>query len=281
MRGKYYTDTNPYEEQIRELQSELCMARHTIVYLMSEEIQEILNSYHQLKSSSDIYRWENESAYEIIEYAKILSPEEGSYWQDRAYCPLCDRGAQSTYERGFTVPEGLFRHLVGWGNAQRCSVFEAAMALARDFSRRTFGESEEAERQEKLKLIEERKKRETLYKISPLDEPVLLDDGFWSGDKMRDEKEMRWAEERLSSLGFEIRIDERVTAYIDESHDAIVFADPRKLGEIRFTLYRKPLPKKNSRSYRMSPKFYIKDNWRHDLPKKYQVRLQQAQESLR
>lgn len=50
----------------------------------------------------------------------------------RATCPLCG-GDSSTSDdvKGFAVPDGIIRHLLGTYNARQCPVFGAAVAQAR------------------------------------------------------------------------------------------------------------------------------------------------------
>lgn len=51
----------------------------------------------------------------------------------RALCPLCKQGAQGTRDlKGYAVPDGLRRHLLGELNSRQCVVFGAAEAIARD-----------------------------------------------------------------------------------------------------------------------------------------------------
>ena len=46
-------------------------------------------------------------------------------------CPLCRSVPSSAYtSRGFTLPEGLDRHLEGRGNTYACPVMEALLTLA-------------------------------------------------------------------------------------------------------------------------------------------------------
>ena len=271
---RYLETVNPYETEIRRLQDELYHARYAIISLMPEETEKILTSYYySCKSRQETYRWTDIAAIEIIEFAKILSPEEGSCFSERAYCHLCGDGSNSYYETGFSVPEGLRRHLVGYGNTHQCRVFEAAEKLARNHWHDEFSAAEKAEAIEKQKHTIQRRKTEILYKIAPNREPELIDEGF--GIVPRSDDEMAWAENRLVDLGFQISCETNIKSYINEQESLVVYADPRAKGEIKFTVYKKPLSKSNRKRY-WGNSFSLKDNWKNDIRGKYESRVTQA-----
>jgi len=272
---RYIETVNPFEAEIRCLQDELYDARYTIISLMPEEVEKILKSYYSCKSTEETYRWADIAAAEIIEFAKILSPEEGSYLSERAYCPLCGDGSNSFYENGFSVPEGLRRHLVGYGNTNQCRVFKAAERLARNYWHDEFSAIEEANAIEKKKRIIQRKKAEILYKTAPNSEPELKDEGIGFGTVPRNDDELAWAENRLVDLGFQIICDANIKSYISEQDSLVVYADPRAKGEIRFTVYKKPLSKNNRKRF-WGNSFSLKDNWKNDIRGKYESRVAQA-----
>lgn len=68
-----------------------------------------------------------------------------------AHIARCVVGEQCT-KAGFSLLEGLRRHVTGWGSD--CDVICAARRLARDYFNRQFSAAEEQERQEKLRLEE-------------------------------------------------------------------------------------------------------------------------------
>jgi hypothetical protein len=51
---------------------------------------------------------------------------------ERAYCPLCGNGPDSTFDNyeGYAVPVGLALHLLGRGKGHECAVFRVARARA-------------------------------------------------------------------------------------------------------------------------------------------------------
>jgi len=128
-----------WEEQarkIRLLKDDLYMARRTIVELMPEKARSILNSYYETKSKEDWYRWPDQAAEQIIELCTDVTQRtyQGYLYEERAKCPLCGDGPQSFYDGhvGFKLPEGLRRHLTGYGRSRECSVFGAVRALGRE-----------------------------------------------------------------------------------------------------------------------------------------------------
>lgn len=128
------------ERRIQQLENNLYEARQAIINLMPGPIYEVLTDYIGCKSRQDTYSWKRNITTFLISEAKILSPQEGSYFSDRAYCPLCSDGTTNYYERGFSVPEGLKRHLSGWGNMAQCSVMKAVLDLANDYWDEELGE---------------------------------------------------------------------------------------------------------------------------------------------
>ncbi len=269
-----FTNYLSSDERIRRLEDDLYSTRRTIIDLMPEPIAKALASYYGCETRKESYTWENRTVDFIISQADILKPEEGSYQSDRAYCPLCGQGSSSPYERGFSVPEGLRRHLEGWGNTHRCSVMDVALNLARDYWDRQFSEAEKQEQVAKGKQIADRRKSEFLYRIDPTSDPLLVDEGIGYGGVPRDEAHLEWAEQRVKSLGLTVSTEDRIKTYCEELNAHVVFADIRSNGRIDFRVYEKPLAKKKGRylgpAYRS---FYILDNWKHNLTEKYRLRI--------
>lgn len=260
---------SPLEKEIEKLRQELSSANRTILDLMPPNIRQILDSYHSCTSTDSIHEWRVEAIEKLIRSAKILSREEGSYWDERAYCPLCGDGSTSPYASGFKVPEGLRRHLDGYGNNSRCGVMVAARKLAEDYLTWSYGASEKVQQAEQLKQIEERKLNETLYLTSPDGPPELIETGrYWSPERC--DKGIVWAESRLTELGFKIKLDGKTKSYIDDREDIIVYADPRTDKEISFRAYKKPLSKRANKALKH---FKLRDSWKHGLKEKYQTWL--------
>jgi hypothetical protein len=276
-RANYPAWTNPWEETIDRLKNELDQARRTILLLMPQNVQPVLSSYFSCEARQQTYGWESDVADKIIALAQILPPAEGSFLSDRAYCPLCGDGSSSPYQRGFSIPEGLHRHLVGWGgNVHQCRVMEAAVSLARDYWHDKFHPAEEAEEAEKRDRLAQRKKRGTLYRTSPYLEPQLIDEAIGFGAAPRDESELAWAEQRLEALGFQITREGNVKCYTNDRESFVAYADPRTRGGIEITVFRKPVSGRG-RGRRTRPavltSFRLMDTWRNDLRGKYESRL--------
>ena len=255
------------EELISSLQDQLYRARRGIVSLMTEEAQKILWGYVDCESLSDTGRWRSIAAREIIQLAEAI-PKELFHSSNRAYCPLCKDGALVLYESGFKLPEGLRRHLIGWGDeSNQCIVFGAAMSLARDHWGERFREKQA---DEAASIARERRRSETLYKIDPYRSPALIDEGI-PFDNFRSVDEISWAEDRLLALGFEIDVDGNVKSYTSESDTFIVYADPRRNHQIEFTVYLKQFAL--GRAEHPIGYFSLTDYWKNRIDQKYQSRL--------
>jgi hypothetical protein len=216
----------------------------TVIYLMPENAQRLLGSYYSCESREQAHQWMYSVADEIIGSVEVLPREHSFYSSDRAYCPLCGSGSTSPYASGFTVPDGLRRHLIGWGNNQQCGVMRVALGLAHDHWDERFSAAEQAEQVEKRKRLESRKRTETLYRTAPDDEPRLLDELIGFGTLARDQGQLAFAENRLAELGFQSTMEANIKSYTNERGDFVVYADPRTNGQITFKVYKKPLPKR-------------------------------------
>lgn len=241
--------------------------------MMPWEARFVLMSYDSCKSRRDSKVWPHTAATKIIELAKILPPTIFDS-SARSYCPLCGDSGSNKHSPGFSVPEGLRRHLLGWSNSQICPVVDIVLRMANEEWDKSFFETEE---QEKAR-IQERKKHETLYKAAPRDEPKLLDEGFSLFQRPRTLKELAWAEARLATLGFLTLTDDRVRSYIDERERFVVYADPCEHGQISFRVYAKPVPKRGHTS--QISDFRLFDRWKNDIRRKYEARLPRQDERL-
>lgn len=254
------------EEVISSLEDQLYRARRSIISLVTEEGQKILWGYVDCESELDARRWRNIAAREIIQLAEA-NPKELFRYSNRGDCPLCKDGASVPYESGFKLPEGLRRHLIGWGNENnQCRVFGAAMNLARDHWGDRFREKQA---EEAASIATERRRSEILYKIDANKSPVLIDEGIRFDFRSVDD--MAWAEDRLLALGFEIRIDRNVKSYTSESDTFIAYADPRRKYHIEFSIYLKQFAQ--GRAEPPIGYFDFSDHWKNSIEQKYQNRL--------
>lgn len=267
MRGRHLY-RQPSEQAIVLLKEELDSARRTILDLMPERIQKLLSSYTSCTSSEEAWGWKTRVTDSLIEIAEVLPNDAPRYLPDTAYCPLCRAGSSAPFAKGFTIPEGLRRHLVGWGNVHQCKVMAAAIGLANEYWRYQFEEKDALEAARKSALTEHRKQTETLYLLGPKEQPTLIDKIFRGN--ARTPEELAWAEQRLSRLGFEIKIEDRIKSYRHLGKDFAVYADPRVRGRISFRVYRLPSTNRSIRGYQQ---FYLLDSWKHEIEAKYRARL--------
>jgi len=263
--------TSPYEDAVRFLKDELYATRRVIIHLMPETIQQLLTGYYSCEYRKDTYQWPDQLADALIEKAEVLPPSIGSFFSDRAYCPLCKRGSLSPYDSGFTVPEGLRRHLLGVGNTNQCSVMKIVLQLAGEHWESKFAASDALEKGKERIRIEERKRTEQLFRIGPTGEPVLIDEALDWDRKPRTAEELVWAEQRLADIRFQASVDGNSKSYVQDRGDCVVFADPRQAGRIKFVAYKKPLPKRVQHNLRVKRSWFdFPDSWKHHIRDKYE-----------
>jgi hypothetical protein len=137
MSKTYATSKEDTEQKIRNLESELYVARRVIIHLMPERGRKILMSYYDCESLQETYGWKDKIAEQLVEMAEPIGPP----YAERAYCPLCGEGSSSGRDQGYSIPLGLTRHLTGWGRSYECKVVAAASALARSHWEDKFSEN--------------------------------------------------------------------------------------------------------------------------------------------
>jgi hypothetical protein len=130
--GRQTTSIEDLRNENRRLTNDLFVARHALVILMDP--QDWLSGYFRIRDFDQLAVWRDDAAQVIIKEAWIRPGEEmGDPRWPRAICPLCRRGAQGTRDvKGYAVPAGLRRHLLGELNSRQCPVFAAAESIARD-----------------------------------------------------------------------------------------------------------------------------------------------------
>lgn len=258
------------EDKIRYLEYELYSARRFIVSHAPARYRDILENLASCRSADHFLGLEYKAVEDIItECNSTLSNDKS--WNRRVLCPLCDDRPPAAYaEQGFTFPEGLRRHLTGYGNVSQCDVFKACCKLVLDSKNyEPFAESKE-----KKDMKAERLKTELLYKIDPDGDGQLLDEFH---GKPRSSAELLWAEERILALGFEIKVEGNTKSYVLDEHDFSIFVDPRESGRIEFRVFSKRLKKKRL-SITDCEVFDLRDDWKLDLSSKFKTRLNKAKE---
>jgi len=278
------------DETIRRLESDLYMARLEIVRLAPEQFQSVLESFHSCASRTEAYQWRDEVADKVVEAAVPISDGmRPDLFGERGYCPLCNGGAQNYYahQRGFSLPEGLRRHLVGFGNIRECPVMKAAMALARESWNRRFSVGEAAEAVAAKQTQEKRRATEPLYVIGPAEDGVLVDEGFFFSRQPRPAEgafSLTWAEQRLFGLGFQIQVDGRRRSYTKRIEHAgrqfVMYGDPRRLGEISFRVFDASITRGKKLGIPLNT-FRIRDGWKNHLAEKVAAGIEAASKSPR
>ena len=146
-----------------------------------------------------------------------------------------------------------------------------------------FRDGELREQEQQAAIEQSRRASETLYLVDPYNAPELVDSSLGYGYVARSTQELNWAEARLTELGFRKQEQDRVKSYVNKETACVVYADPRRLGEISFVVYRLPFPKRRPRItslFSMSRRFRILDSWKNDLQSKYNKRVLAAIDEL-
>jgi hypothetical protein len=262
------------DQRISQLEADLHHARRNVIGLMPDDIQRLLESYYSCTTRDERRAWDYRVVEQVIASAEIFV--DNDYFGQRARCPLCRDSSTSPYSEGFSVPEGLKRHLIGWGNVRQCSVMDAACALAQDYWHRAYDASDRAEDNAKQAELEARRKSETLFQVAPDQRAKLVDEGAWFGHATRTDQELAWAEQRLGDLAFEIRSEDRIRSYVRKEAEFVVYADPRFSNRIDFTVHaamQTPPTRAKSRQRARIGQFYLMDSWKRDLSAKFEARL--------
>ncbi|KVN95476.1 hypothetical protein WJ69_04685 [Burkholderia ubonensis] len=114
----------------RRLRDELFVTRESLIHLMDP--LGLLRGYLGVRDDIQLDTWRRTALAAVMRSAQVRpGAEMGDPRWPRALCPLCRQGAQGMRDvRGYAVPGGLRRHLLGELNSQPCPVFKAAEAIA-------------------------------------------------------------------------------------------------------------------------------------------------------
>lgn len=167
---------------------------------------------------------------------------------------------------GWSIPEGLDRHLHGNAKTDKCAVMDAAWKDAREFGRERFQAARIAEE----RAIAERRLTEPVFMVTP-DKLLFADEHTWDGGA-RDPASVEFAEQRLADLGF-VRYQERnVSSYQRAYQEHAIIADPRTMGRIDFAVYT-PKHKGKRIEWVSRGDFKLTDHTKNDLSNKLAVRI--------
>lgn len=218
------------ENRIKNLEKQLEELREELIEVAPRKYFESL-SWHavwSIHNRDTFYEWYRKLVSDVIKAAGEKHKQEHddricTYSGCRVFCPLCGRGTESfTGTQGFILPGGLEMHLHGSRVKKRCIVMQLAEERAK-----------------------ERLKEQRRFRIEYYGAPVLINEALPSrchGD-VRNDDQLKWAENRLKEMGFRIEDDEETNTkcYILQNLYGHVLADPRCIGEIVFYMYQKPL----------------------------------------
>ncbi len=116
--------------------------------------------------------------------------------------------------------------------------------------------------------LSERRKHETLFKLSPVGTGLLIDEYPSSERDARTNDELPWAERRIESeLRFDRAADGNTVSYTREVNGYRVFADIRARGRITFYAYK--LPRDAKKQDLSSCSFHLQDRFSRELAEKW------------
>ncbi len=209
-------------------------------------------AFDDVSQSRSLEEWE--LAYEGLLYLVMAVASDFPDHREalggvRAWCPLCGLGATSNYSRpGFSLPEGLERHLRGFGNTYRCDVIRALDITSEDLKHSMAGalHDEQDPSSAPIRSVSQRMAEEILYQRGARQSPVLVDTGL-PPRQVRGPKEIAWAERRLKEMGFSRSGRHSNVVCWVKTHPSdpsvTIYADVRRKGHTVFRVYqgRQPL----------------------------------------
>ncbi len=106
--------------------------------LIPENFKQLVDGFLDCPNRHEALHWMQQAADRVAN-AVAEDPDRHltmSAWEmsPRALCPLCGDGSRGPYDEGFSLTEGLMRHLSGSHNANQCSVFHVLQRWAMDES---------------------------------------------------------------------------------------------------------------------------------------------------
>jgi hypothetical protein len=217
-----------FEQKIERLKEELYALRSFVIQtLPPEPLATLLQHYVSGNTPSVLDQ--------IVATAVPLQQPFGS---DQAVCPLCKARSSAPYSEGFTVPEGLERHLSGSYNAVQCEVMKAAFELRRHRAEHLRKSDEIKRRYSEQKAAERAQRPGPLFKTGPECTGELKDEALGKDHGLRAEGKMQSVQATLESMGFEAKSEGRLRSYVRAWNDLVVFADPRVDDRIRFNVFK-------------------------------------------
>lgn len=238
-----------------------------------------LTGLREAATVEEFWRRRHDMADAVIDRARLAQQATSAFdgGSGRILCPLCLLGPTKRIPgspEGFSIPEGLSRHLDGRSGSQQCSVMRAVTHEVKDSLRRLSNQADEMAMVEKSR----RKLVEPSYQTGP-DAFVLWDELICRGGA-RNAQDMEFAEARLVSLGF-LKTQQapgpRIT-WLKVGDLYRVYADPREVGRIACHLYVKKKASRSDRlsAWKLSKIFQVRDQWTRDVPGKLQAALSLA-----
>jgi hypothetical protein len=110
------------DARMERMRAEMYRLRRTVLSLVPQPFRAVIDPPYEF-TREEGRSWDQDVVDKVLQ---LLKPDS----QERAACPLCGDIAR-TYGAGFSVPNGLERHLLGSHNSRQCNVMHAAQGLLR------------------------------------------------------------------------------------------------------------------------------------------------------
>lgn len=121
------------EKEFQEIKEELEETRYIMIGTLPYEVGSMARKFVSDYAEENNVKRLTDFISNLINYAsKSAFTSPGVSTSARAYCPLCNGGGNDYYVRGFSIPIGLERHLLGHNNSYQCGVMSILLKMAKD-----------------------------------------------------------------------------------------------------------------------------------------------------
>ena len=105
------------------IQENIISLMHEVIWLPemfkdNAEIHQKVSNILYDRSEGEFFR----KNYELVQMVIGNTKPDTTNYRLEAVCPLCGAVPETVYARGFAYPEGLKRHLEGYGNMRQCLI---------------------------------------------------------------------------------------------------------------------------------------------------------------
>lgn len=120
-------------QEYQKLKDELEATRYIMIGTLPYEVGSMARKFVGDYAKENSLRRLLDFVADLIKYtSKSAFTSPGVSTSPRTYCPLCNGGSDDFYVRGFSIPIGLERHLLGRNNSHQCAVMSILLKMAQD-----------------------------------------------------------------------------------------------------------------------------------------------------